>query len=480
MDKEVIIKHLGYILLFNAVFLMISAGLSYFNQETSFIPLLYTAVVCVVLGSFPLIFSERTDNLNFGEGLAIVVFGWLLTCFAGMLPYVMWGGGFTLVDAWFESVSGYTTTGSTIINDIEALPQGLLLWRSFTHWIGGIGIILFVLLILPQSNKTRLVIYNAEISEISKLNFRLRARKIVQVLAMVYLLLTLAETAILTLLGMSLFDALNHAFATIATGGFSTKNASISAFNNIWIEITIIFFMLISGVHFGLVYGTVTGKEKNIFTSSLAKTFLLVIAIGVLITAIRLYFSGFYTNWWEALRVSAFQVVSLGTTTGFATEDTAAWPMVTRLILMYFTIQCAMVGSTSGGLKFDRVYMFFKSVGKQIKLLQHPQGVFVTRMENQTISEKMEQQTMVFIILYIFVFSFTTLILTFLNVDGETAFSASIATIGNVGPGFGNVSSLGNFAGIPWMGKLMLTINMLMGRLEIFNILALVAIKKWR
>ncbi len=478
MDKAIIIKHLGYILLFNAVFLFISAAFSFALDETSFIPLLYTALLCSIFGFFPLIFSEPTESLRFGEGLAIVVFGWLLTCLAGMLPYFMWGGEFSFINAWFESVSGFTTTGSTILNDIESLPKGLLLWRSFTHWIGGIGIILFVMLILPQSKKTRVVIYNAEISEISKMNFRLKAKKIVQVLAIVYISLTLAETLILYYLGMSLFDAFNHSFATIATGGFSTKNLSIAAFENNAIEITIIGFMLISGIHFGLIFGTIMGKKENIFRSAIARTFLLVIAAGVLITSFKLYYEGYY-DWWESLRKGAFQIVSIGTTTGFATADTADWPVITRILIIYFTIQCAMVGSTSGGLKFDRIYLFFKSVGKQIKLLKHPQGVFVTRIENQAISERLEQQTLAFIILYVVVFFSTTLVLTAMNIDAETAFSASIATIGNVGPGLGNVSSLGNFADLPAAGKFVLSLNMLMGRLEIFNILALLSIKKF-
>jgi trk system potassium uptake protein TrkH len=355
-------------------------------------------MVCTIFGLFPLIFSEPTEYLNFAEGLSIVVIGWMLTCVVGMLPYFMWGGEFTLTNAWFESVSGYTTTGSTILNDIESLPKGLLLWRSLTHWIGGIGIILFVLLILPQSRHSRIVIYNTEISDISKMNFKLRARQIVQVLALVYVSLTFAETLILTLQGMSFFDALTHSFATIATGGFSPKNMSIAAFDDVGMEITIMVFMLISGIHFGLIFGTIIGRKQNILNSSIAKAFLSVVLIGVLITALKLYFSGYY-GWWESLRRGAFQIISVGTTTGFATADTADWPVITRILIIYFTIQCAMVGSTSGGLKFDRVYMFFKSVAKQVKLLQHPHGVFATRMEKQSISERLEQQTMVFIIL---------------------------------------------------------------------------------
>jgi len=239
MKPEVVIKYLGLILLINSIFFFISFLISFFLLETSTVALLFSTLICTIFGLFPLIFVGPTDNINFKEGLSIVVFGWLITCIVGMLPYLMWGGEFTLINAWFESVSGFTTTGSTILSDIESLPKGLLFWRSSTHWIGGIGIILFVLLILPQAKGTRMNIFNTEISGLSKMNFRFNARKMIYVLAIVYVSLTMLEAIILTLFGMSIFDAVNHSFATIATGGFSTKNLSIAAFDNIGIEITI-------------------------------------------------------------------------------------------------------------------------------------------------------------------------------------------------------------------------------------------------
>ena len=423
MKIEVVIKHLGYVLFLNGIFLFISFLISLYCDETSAIPLLFSSLICGIFAVFPLIFVERTQSITFSEGLAIVVFGWLITCVAGMLPYLMWGGEFTLVNAWFESVSGFTTTGSTILNDIEILPMGLLFWRSSTHWIGGIGIILFVLLVLPQSKGSRTTIYNSEISSLSKLYFKYTTRKIVKILALVYVCLTLLESVVLNYFGMSLFDAINHSFATIATGGFSTKNLSIAHYQNVGIEITIMIFMILSGIHFGLIYGTVFFKKDNIFSSSLVRYFIAVLLIGILLITFKLYFSGTY-DFLHSLRYAAFQVISLGTTTGFATEDSAHWPVFTQIILIYFTIQCAMAGSTSGGLKFDRIYIFFKSLGKQIKMLKHPNGVFLTKVDNKSINEKLEHQTMVFIVLYMVIILITTIILTSLDIDGMTAFSA--------------------------------------------------------
>ncbi len=477
MRKEVVIKFIGYVLLFNAVFLFIASAISIFNNESSTIPLLFSGLICVIFGFFPFIFVEDHNEISFSEGLAIVVGGWLITCLIGMLPYIMWGGEFTLINAWFESVSGFTTTGSSILNNIEALPKGLLFWRSATHWIGGVGVIMFVLLILPHATSTRLTLLNAEMSELSKYNFRYKARKIVHVLVIVYVGLTFVQTILLMFAGMSVFDAVNHSFATIATGGFSTKNTSVAFFDSALIDGIIMFFMVLSGIHFGLLYGTFTLKRENIFVSPVVKAFLIVILAGVVLVSGKLYVSDTY-GFWDSIRYGAFQVISLGTTTGFATADSAPWPAFTHIILIYFTIQCAMVGSTSGGLKFDRIYLFFKSLKRQLKLLQHPKAIIALKINRRVVSEHLETLTLVFIVLYFLTLFITTIGLTALDVDLYTAFSASIATIGNVGPGFGEVSSLSNFASIPSAGKFLLTLNMLLGRLEIFNIIALLMIKK--
>ncbi|HHV86175.1 MAG TPA: TrkH family potassium uptake protein [Petrimonas sp.] len=472
MRTKAIAKYLGFVLLFNALFLYISAAISLFLHENSLSPLLYSAVVCTILGLFPQIFVEKIDEINFREGMAISVFGWILTCLAGAVPYFMWGGEFTFVNALFESVSGYTTTGATVLKNVEALTKGLLFWRASTHFIGGVGIILFVLLILPSASGARSSIYNSELSGLSKLNFKIRTKQIARVIVVVYLSLILIEIVLLWILGMSLFDAICHAFATVATGGFSTKNLSVAYYNNVWIEVVIMVFMLLGSIHFGLLYGTVTGNKMNIFTSKSVRAYVGLMFLGIIIVAAKLTNDGFY-SWWTSLRYASFQVISLGTTTGFATVDTPNWPIFTIIIIMYFTIQCGMVGSTAGGLKFDRVLLFYKSLKRQIKLVLHPSGVYITKLENVPITTEMELQTAIFFILYLFTLFITALLLSGMNVDGITSISASIATIGNAGPGFGDVSSLGNYSSIPDAGKYVLSANMLLGRLEIINVFAL-------
>lgn len=477
MRTEVILKILGVVLLFNAFFLLISLLISLYYKESSVTPLLFTTLICLIFGLFPMVFSGKHQTLSFSEGIVVVVSGWLLACFVGMLPYVMWGTEFTLINAWFESVSGFTTTGSTVLHDVEALPKGLLFWRSATHWIGGVGVIIFVLLILPHAKNARITLLNAEMSELSKSNFHFKTRTTIQILVIVYVGLTLAETVLLKLAGMDWFDGVNHAFATIATGGFSTKNNSVAYFNSSHIEVIIMVFMLISGMHFGLLFGTITGSRFNIFRSKVVRAYVVVILAGILLVAAKLYTNNFY-GWIDALRYASFQVISVGTTTGFATADTAFWPVFTQMIIIYFTIQCAMTGSTSGGLKFDRVYLFMKSVKKQVNLIRHPHGVFSLKMDGFRISEQLERQTMLFIVLYVFTFFMTTLLLSLLDIDLKTAFSASITTLGNVGPGFGNVSSLGNFDSLPAIAKFILTISMLLGRLEIYSIIALFTVSR--
>jgi trk system potassium uptake protein TrkH len=470
--KEAIIKYIAYVLLFNAVFLFVSALISYFLSETSFIPLFYSGLVCTILGLFPLIFTEKIDEIRFSEGLAISVIGWFITCVVGMLPYVMWGGEFTFVNAFFESVSGYTTTGATILNEIETLPKGILFWRSSTHWIGGMGVILFVLLILPQARGLRSSLYKTEVSNLSRMNFKTKARQIARIIGIVYISLTLLETIILWWLGMTFFDAICHSMSTIATGGFSTKNTSMAFYNNFWMELTIVVFMVLSSLHFGMLYVTIVGKKPNLIHSKSVRTYFLLIIVGILAVAYKLYDENVY-NLVDSLRHSLFQVTSLVSTTGFATVDTSAWPVFTVIILIYFTIQGSMVGSTAGGFKFDRIYLFFQILKKQLRLIKHPQGVFASKIDDEVVDKGIELQTLNFLVLYIFTFFIATVILTFMDIDGLTAFSASIASIANVGPGFGEVGSLDNFSALPAAAKYVLSFEMLLGRLEIMNILAL-------
>ncbi len=472
MRLNVILGHLGRLYLFNSIFLIIASIISIVENESSVLPLAYSALISLLFGLFPSIFVPKTIEIKAHEGVFVVVFGWITTCIIGMLPFLLWGGEFSLINAWFETVSGFTTTGSTVLNNIEALPDGLLFWRSATHWIGGIGIILFALLIVPATSQSKMVLYNTEMSSIAKENFQFRTRETLRILLYVYLGLTALEIVLLWVFGMSLFDAVNHAFATIATGGFSTKNASVAYFDNVAVEVIIMVFMVVSGIHFGLIFNTIRLRKPNIFHSQVVNYYIGGIIIGILLISYNLYKTEF-DSFGEALRYGSFQVISLSTTTGFANYDSAGWPAFSKILLLFFTLQCACAGSTSGGLKADRILIFFKSVINQIRLLKYPRGIFVIRMKDKTLDNELVMGTMIFIVLYIVIVLISTMLLALMDVDLMTGFSASAATMGNVGPGFGNVSSLGNFAGLPSAGKFILSINMFLGRLEIYGLLSL-------
>ena len=472
---KAVVKYLGNILLFNSLFMLIAAVISLVYKEDSFYPLLISALTGVVIGFFFTFFIKKVGDIRFHEGLAISLLGWVTTCLSGLMPFFLWGREFSFANALFESVSGYTTTGASILVNVEGLTKGLLFWRSSTSFIGGLGIILFVLLIIPEKRGSKSYIYRAEVSDLSKLSFSDRSRHIIRAITTVYLSLIAAQTILLTLLGMTFFDAICHSLSTIATSGFSTKNLSIAAYDNVWIEVVVMFFMLISSIHLLLIWSTMNGKKHNIFTSKPTRLYVLVIFIGVMLITFQLNHENLY-GFWESFRYASFQVISLVSTTGLASADSSGWPLFTIILLLYYSVQCGMVGSTAGGIKFDRIYIYFSSLVKQLKQILHPEGVYVVKINNHVVEQGMEKQISIFIVLYILTLFITTLLLSLFGIDGMTALSASIATLGNVGPGFGSVSSLANYSHLPDAATYILSANMLLGRLEIMNILALILI----
>ena len=472
MRPQIVIRYVGLILLFNAAFLFISAAISAYRLDPGFLPLLYSAVVAALLGIFPIIFVPSAYDIRSDEGLVIVVFSWLLSSMVGALPYILYGGEFTFTNAWFESVSGFTTTGSTILTDIEALPLGLLFWRSTTHFIGGIGIIIFVLVVVPSISQAAMVLYKSEVSELVTDNFQYRTKKTLQIILVVYVGLNLLETLTLLLLGVNLFDAITHSFATIATGGFSTKNSSIAYYDSPAVEMVVIVFMILSGIHFGLIFVAVTGNIQKIWKSSIVRFYIAAMAVGVILVGINVH-GNIYLSWLDSFRYAAFQLISLGTSTGFATADTAGWPPFAILVLIFFSLQCACAGSTSGGIKVDRMVIFGKTVGHHFKCLKHPRAVIALKVDNSVIGQEIVATSTLYIAVYLAVVFLSSMILADLGVDPMSAFSASVAAMGNVGPGFSMVSSLGNYSQLPVIGKWILSIVMLLGRLEIYGFLML-------
>ena len=481
MRASIILRYIGTVMLCVSAFMLVSAGISYMNNvDSGFYPLLLSSMLTLTLGAFPLLFVPRAKSISNKEGFTIVVGSWVLASVVGMFPYLIWGGEFSLINAWFESVSGYTATGATILNNIEYLPQGLLFYRTSSNWLGGVGVVMFALVILPSLGTSKMSLSNVELSSLAKDNYRYRTQIIIRILLIVYVGLTIATTLALKFAGLRWFDALNHAMSACATAGFSTKNASIAFYDNVAVEFILAGAMLISSLHFGLIYATFIRKGNNVFRSEVVKTYFTIIVVATLLVATSIFGANVYTSIWEALRHSFFQVVSLITTTGFATADTNLWTPFAIIVLIFVSIVCACAGSTSGGMKVDRLLIFCKILMARIRRQQHPNAVIRIRVDGVVQESDLLNSVVVFIVTYIALIFFATFTNTLFGQDLMTAFSSAVACIGNVGPGFGEVGSMGNFANIPAILKIQNSILMLMGRLEIFGFIQLIFLKWWR
>lgn len=481
MRVHVVIRYIGMVLQFVALFMLVSAGVSMLNNyDSAFSPLLLSSFMTSLLGIFPLFFVEKVDEIKTKEGYAIVVGSWLVACIVGMFPYLIWGGEFTVINAWFESVSGFTTTGASILNDIEFLPRGLLFWRSSSAWIGGIGVVMFALVILPSMGKSRHMLSNVEMSTIARDNFHYRSKVIFRLLVTIYVGLTIITTIALKYSGMTWFDAVNHAMSSCGTCGFSTKNNSVAFWDSGVIEAIMMVAMTLSAIHFGVLYATLTGKRNNIFRSEVVRTFIIMMLVISVIIAVSLVATDVYPHFGEAMRHASFQVVSISTTSGFATTDTNLWPPLAIVLLIFCSVICGCAGSTSGGMKVDRLLIASKVIRNRMKTQLHPNAVIRTKISGMVQEESIQNLVMTFIVSYIMLTLIGTIMYTMFGCDILTGFTASISCLSNVGPGFGEIGSMSNFSQLPVTLKLCSTLLMLIGRLEIFGFIQLLFIRSWR
>lgn len=481
MRLSVVLRYVGFVMLFMALFMLLSAVVAAVNHyDSSFYPLLLSSLLTALFGLFPMIFVERIEQLSTKEGYCIVVCSWLAACVVSMFPYLMWGGEFTLLNAWFESVSSFTTTGASILNDVEALPRGLMFWRMSSTWIGGVGVVMFALVVLPSLGRSKMTLTSVEMSNLAKDNFRYRTQMIVQILMVVYVGLTALTTLLLKLAGMTWFDAVCQAMSACATSGFSTKNASIAFWDSALIETILIVVMAVAGIHFGLIYATVTGKRNNIFRSEVTRYYLGMLLVGSIVIALSLWISGIYPDPITAFRYAAFQFTTLTTSTGFATADTNLWPPLAILILIFGSFVCACSGSTTGGIKFNRLVIAAKMLRARLQQQQHPNAVIRIRVDGVLQEDTVMSAVPVFIVAYLLLLFAGAMINAMCGVDLMTSFSASLACISNVGPGFGQVGSLENYADLPAVSRFTGSILMLFGRLEIFGLIQLFFLKWWR
>ena len=494
LNIKIIISFLGLTSMMNGFFMLLSVPFSWYHQEEAVSGILWAGLLTILLG-FSIWYATRNapKKLQKKEGYMIVTFGWLMLTLTGTLPYLFTGSIPNLVDAVFEAISGYSTTGASILTDIEAMPKGILFWRSSTHWIGGMGIIVLTIAILPLLGIGGMQLFMAEAPGPSADKMHPRITETAKRLWAIYFLFTMLEFLLLKVAGMSWFDAINHAMATLSTGGFSTKNDSLAFWNSMpMVQYIIILFMFIAGTNFLLSYFALTAKYNKILRNEEFKYYFLgVLGFIVLITFVVVFFqdSNLITSVhhpmpWGRLESSfrqvAFQVVAIVTTTGFVSADYTMWhAVVTMLFFLLFFIG-GSAGSTAGGVKIVRHIIMMKNAILEFKKILHPNAIIPVRYNKSRVPGKVVYNILSFFVLYMGVFIGSAVVLSFMGLDFETAIGAAASSLGNVGPAFGKLGPVSNYAWLPDSAKLFTSFLMLIGRLELFTVLVLFTPFFWR
>lgn len=473
MNWKVISRNIGFALLVSALFMFLSVVVSLLNgNDSALAALLISFTITFLVGIFPFIFVRKSSRITLKEGYVIITLSWLLSFVFGMLPYALWGGPFTLQNAWFESVSGFTTCGATILDNVEMLPDSLLFWRASTHFIGGLGVVVFLFLIIPESSPMRMRLLNMEVSSLSKGSYSTTTSKVVGIFAKVYLGMVLLCFVAYTLAGMNVLDAICHAMSVVSTGGFSTKMNSIAAYDSRWIELITMVFMFLSSLHFGVTYIAIVSRSFKPFNNQVMKFFSITVLVVAFVLSFGIKAQTAGQNWLQSLWQSLFTSLCIASTTGFAIVDNIDWPMWMMMMLMVAGIICGSMGSTSGGLKVDRVLILFKNVRRYLDNILHPTSINEVRMGRRVLRDEDMYPHLVYIGLYLFLIFISILLNLSFGVGLEDSVFASISSIGNVGPATGELGFMGSFNGLPMMSKILLTINMFLGRIEIYPVLA--------
>lgn len=483
---------MGLLLLCNGGFMILAALVSGIYQDGVTLEITLAAIVTMFIGVLAMFFTRGHDKeVNRKEGYIIVTFGWIIMAASGVLPYLFSGAIPNITNAFFETMSGYTTTGASIVDDIEILPEGILFWRSLTHWIGGMGIIVLAIAILPLLGIGGMQLFAAEAPGPNADKLHPRITDTAKRLWLIYFGYTVAETILLKLAGMSFFDAMNHSLATLSTGGFSTKNASLAYWNNEpLIQYIVIFFMFLAGSNFVLSYFAFKGKVQKIIRDEEFKYYTALVVIFSIIVALVIYYKAdvpiteyhpmVLGNAESSFRHSLFQVVAVVTTTGFVTADFTAWtPFIT---VFFFGLMFAggSAGSTAGGIKIMRHILIIKNGLLEFKRTLHPNAVIPVRFNNKTVTEHVVYNVIGFFVLYMLLFIIGALVLGFLGLDFDSSIGGAASALGNVGPAFGSLSPLNNFNSLPALGKWWCGFLMLAGRLELFTVLILMTPYFWK
>ena len=478
MDTKIVRYILCRMLGVEAALLLVPVLVAVIYQEKCGIVFLIPIVILCLL--FWVVGRKRPEHgqIYGKEGMVIVALAWILWSLFGAMPFTLSGYIPSYVDAFFETVSGFTTTGSSIIPDVEVLPHCLLFWRSFTHWIGGMGVLVFVLVVTSLDRKNSMHLMRAEVPGPEKDKLVPKAMSTARILYGMYLTLTVIEMVFLVIGGMNLFDSMIFSFGSAGTGGFSNYADSVAHFNSAYIDGVITVFCALFGVNFALFYFMILGDFKSILKNEELRTYILLIAGAT--AAIMLNIHSLYPTIGKSFRYAVFQVVTVITTTGYSTADFAQWPMFSKAVLMMLTVIGACASSTGGGIKVSRLLVGMKCVKREIVQLAHPKSVGIIRIGGKKVSSDVLRTIYIYFIAYVGILIGSVVLVSLDNFDFETTFSAVLTTLGNVGPGMAKVGPMGNFAEFSPLSKLILCFDMLAGRLEIFPFLVLFTAPAWR
>lgn len=480
LNSRTIIRIFGFLLFIEGIFMWFSIPVSLIFREQDSLQFLLSGAITSAAGALAIFFTRKSHlELNRRDGYVIVTGGWILFSIFGTLPFLLTGSITGYTDAFFETISGFTTTGASILNNIEELSHGVLFWRSITQWLGGMGIILLSLIILPFLGIGGMQLFSAEVPSPTPDKLHPHVKDTAKRLWMIYVVFTLAETLLLWAGEMGLFDAVCHSFTTMATGGYSTKQASIAHWNSPYIHYVITFFMFLAGTNFTLAYFGMHGQFRKIWANEEFRWYLSFIGVFALLVTIGLFFSA-GRGLEHSFRSSIFQVVSILTTTGYATTDYlqwAPWLVVLIFIMMFFG---GSAGSTGGGPKIMRMVILLKNSTQELKRMIHPNAIIPVRLNKQAVEERVVTNVLAFIAFYGVIAVISMAVMSALGNDFDTSIGAVAASLGNIGPGIGDVGPALNYADIHVAGKWYLSFLMLVGRLELFTVLVLFSPMFWR
>ena len=477
MNYLIVKSIIGRVLYFEAAFMLLPCFTALIYQEYSGWSFVFTALLCVLVGA--VLTRKKTKNTVFyvKEGFVSVALSWIVLSFMGGLPFLFSGVISNPIDALFETVSGFTTTGASILKDVEMLPHCMLMWRSFTHWIGGMGVLVFLLTFMEMHGGSHMNLMKAESPGPSVSKLRPTVRSTAKILYIIYIVLTIVEILLLLAGGMPLFDSLTTSFGTAGTGGFGIKNDSMASYST-YLQVVITVFMILFGVNFNAYFFIITKKFAQAFKMEEVRYYFGIIGIAILIITCNIYH--IFGSAAKAFQQAAFQVGSIITTTGYATTDFNTWPEISRTILVLLMFIGACAGSTGGGIKVSRILILCKTVRKELHIFLHPNAVKKIKMDGKAIPHEVVRSTNIFFIVYMLIFAASIFLIAFDDFNLITNFTAVAATFNNIGPGLELVGPTGNFGMFSWFSKLILTFDMLAGRLEIFPLLILFVRDTWK